>query len=318
MKQLFFFFFLITISTADAQYFSTVDAKVKSYPKFISAEKLADLISEDFNSDTEKVRATYIWLTQNIRYDLAEYYSPTKTSYSFSYSSEEEKQQKITTLNNQIVSETLSSKKAVCEGYARVFAKICTLLKIENEFIKGYIRNSPQEIGIPIFNANHAWNAVKINDEWRYFDATWGAGHEENGKWKRSFTNYFFDIPTEKLFFTHFPEQTIWQLRVKRLSKTAFYKQPIYNHKFLNTNLTLVFPTSGVIKKNKEGYIEFQIKNLKSTQKVFVGFKGSRYSQKPKINFKESTGFIKIIPPKSSKEAYLIIDGNVVLEFLIQ
>ncbi|MCH3885911.1 transglutaminase domain-containing protein [Tenacibaculum aquimarinum] len=191
MKQLFFFFFLISISAA-AQDFSTIDATVKNYPKLVSAEKLADLISEDFNSDLEKVRATYIWLTQNIRYDLAEYYSPTKTSYSFSYSSEEEKQQKITALNNQIVSETLSSRKAVCEGYARVFAKICTLLNIENEFIKGYIRNSSQEIGKPIFTPNHAWNAVEINGEWKYFDATWGAGHEENGKWKRSFNQYFF------------------------------------------------------------------------------------------------------------------------------
>lgn len=317
MKQLFFFFFLISISAA-AQDFSTIDATVKNYPKLVSAEKLADLISEDFNSDLEKVRATYIWLTQNIRYDLAEYYSPTKTSYSFSYSSEEEKQQKITALNNQIVSETLSSRKAVCEGYARVFAKICTLLNIENEFIKGYIRNSYQEIGKPIFTPNHAWNAVKINGEWKYFDATWGAGHEENGKWKRSFNQYFFDIPKEKLFLTHLPVLTLWQLRVKRISKSEFYKQPIYNHKFLNTNLVLTSPTSGIIKKNKEGYIEFQIKNLESTQKVFLGFKGSRYAQKPIVNLKNSTGFIKIIPPELSKEVYLIIDGNVVLEFLIQ
>ncbi|MCH3885912.1 hypothetical protein [Tenacibaculum aquimarinum] len=107
-------------------------------------------------------------------------------------------------------------------------------------------------------------------------------------------------------------------MRVKRISKSEFYKQPIYNHKFLNTNLVLTSPTSGIIKKNKEGYIEFQIKNLESTQKVFLGFKGSRYAQKPIVNLKNSTGFIKIIPPELSKEVYLIIDGNVVLEFLIQ
>lgn len=317
MKQILVFFFLITISVT-AQDFSIIDAKVKSYPKLISAENLANLIATDFNSDTEKVRATYVWLTQNIRYDLAEYYNPTRTSYSFSYSSEDEKQQKITTLNNQIVSETLSTRKAVCEGYARVFAKICTLLTIENEFIKGHIRNSPNEIGKPIYNPNHAWNAVKINGKWKYFDSTWGAGHEENGKWKRNFTNYFFDIPKEKLLLTHFPEETLWQLRAKRMNKTDFYNQPIYNHNFLDSNLILASPSNGIIKKDEEGFIEFKIKNLKNTQKIFVGFKENRYAQKPMVNFNNSIGYIKILPPNLSKEAYLIIDGNVVLEFIIE
>ena len=317
MKQLLFFFLIVTHS-AIAQNFSLVDEKVKTYPKLLSAQKLADNITSDFSSETEKVRAIYTWLTCNIRYDLAEYYNPTQTSFSFSYSTIEEKLKKIKALDNKIVSETLSSRKAVCEGYARVFAKVCNLLYIENVFISGYARNSSNEIGKPLPNPNHAWNAVKINGVWKYFDATWGAGYEENGKWKHNFNDYYFDIPKKKLFLTHFPEDTLWQLRVKRMNKKDFYNQPIYKSYFLNSNLELTTVSNGKLKINSEGFIHFKIKNLNSTKKIYFGFDNLKFIKKPIIATEKNIIFIKIMPPKNSKEAYLFIDGMLALEFLIE
>jgi len=65
MKQLVTFFLFLGIAV-QSQNYADVDAKVKRYPKFNSAQKLATKIASDFNSDADKIRATFIWLTENI------------------------------------------------------------------------------------------------------------------------------------------------------------------------------------------------------------------------------------------------------------
>ena len=317
MKQFFIFLFFITFSVS-AQDFSLVDSTVKTYPKILTAEKLADRIAQDFSSNSAKVRAVFSWLTQNIRYDLVEFYNPDPKKIQFQYSTEEEKQQKLKAAIHKIASETFSSRKAVCEGYARAFAEVCNLLDLENEVITGNVRNSIAEIGKIVQFENHAWNAVKLNGKWQYFDATWGAGYEDNGKWKRDINDYFFDIPKQKISLTHYAEDTLWRLRTKRISKKTFYNQPIYTAAFLKSNLKLISPTTGIIKRKTDGFIEFQLENIDKNQHVFLGFNGSNMAKIPKVILKENLATIKIIPPAEAKEAYLIIDNTVVLEFLIK
>jgi hypothetical protein len=101
MKQLLIFFLFFSFSL-HAQQFSNVDSKVRKYPKYNSPEKLAAKINIDFNDETEKVRAIYIWLTSNIRYNLSEYYNPTNKRVSFQYSSEEERLFKVQEIKNKI------------------------------------------------------------------------------------------------------------------------------------------------------------------------------------------------------------------------
>ena len=164
MKQFLFFFLLIT-SVVNAQDFSRVDVLVKSYPRYTSPQKLVDQINQDFSDDTSKVRAAFIWLTQNISYDLEKFYKPQKT-IEFRYFSEEERLQKIQNIKDKIVDDAFLTKMGVCEEYAQSFKKVCDLLQIETVIIKGYARNSSNEIGVIPKGSNHAWNAVKINNKW--------------------------------------------------------------------------------------------------------------------------------------------------------
>ena len=317
MKQL-FFLLLFTITSISAQNYLAIDSKIKTYPKLITADKLASKIAIDFNSDEEKVRAIFTWLSFNIRYDLEDFYNPKQKRIRFRYKDEADKQIKIKAIKDNIVKETLLKRKGVCEGYAQTFSKICSLLNIENEVIKGYVRNSYNDIGKIKNRTNHAWNAVKINNKWLYIDATWAAGAVTNGKWKRSFNDYFFNIPKEKYFFTHFPEDVTWQIRVKRMPLATFFKQPIYTSLFLKKEYKLLKPTSGIVHRKTDGTISFTIKNVSASQSIYCGFTGYKYAKKPKTTFNKNTVTINIIPPKNSKVAYLIIDKEVVLEFLIQ
>ena len=317
MKQL-YFFLLLTVSSLSAQDFSSVDTTVKTYPKLITAEKLADKIATDFTSDEEKVRAIFSWLSKNITYNLEEFYKPTKKRISFRYRSEADKQAKIKTIKDNIVRKTLATRTAVCEGYAQTFGKVCTLLNIENEVIKGYVRNSSNDIGKIKNRANHAWNAVKLNGKWVYIDATWAAGAVINSKWQRNFNDYYFNIPKEKYFFTHFPEDLLWQLRVKRMSLSEFFNQPIYSSSFLKKNYIINKSKSGILRKNADSSIKISLKNIKPNQKIHFGFRGHQYMKQATVSFKKNVAEISIVPPRNSKEVFLIIDEKVVLEYLLK
>ncbi|MBA6155618.1 transglutaminase [Tenacibaculum sp. S7007] len=316
MKQ-FLLLLLFTSYFGFSQEFSSIEKITKDYPKHLSSEALAKKIASDFKSKESQVKAIFNWVSKNISYDLDNFRNPKQKRIRFRYRNEAEKQQKINEIKNEIVDKTLTTRKAVCEGYAQTVAKICNLLNIENEVIKGYVRNSLNDINNVRNITNHAWNAIKINDKWIYIDATWAAGAVFNGKWQRRFNPYFYDIPKEKYFKTHLPENTLWQLRVGRITKEGYYNQPIYESSFLKSDLELISPKQGVLNNKKA--IELKIKNLKPHQKVLFGFSGYQYAKKPDdISYQNNISTIKITPPQNTRGLYLIIDNEVMLEFLIK
>lgn len=313
-----FIFFLLYSFIGLAQDLSEIKLITDTYPGLMTVEKLAKKIEIDFSTDEDKVKATYCWLTKNIRYDLKEFYNPNrKTRTTFRYRTEEEKQQKLKAINNKIVRNTLTKRRAVCEGYARTLAEVCTILNIENSLVTGHVRNSSQVIGNSSLTPNHAWNAVKINNKWIYIDATWGAGSELNGRWIRKFNPYYYNIPKNKYFKTHFPEDSVWRLRVGRITKEKYYNQPIYSNDFLKSDIELKAPTSGILKKKKDNTVHITLDNLRNKE-VFVGFLGNSNAYKPEIRKKGNSSLISFIPPVGAKQCFILIDREVALEFLIQ
>ena len=317
MKQLLFCFLLISFAT-NSQDFKKVDSLVLEYPRFSKVEDLADRISKDFTSDKNKTRAAFFWLTKNIRYNLKEYYNPNQRSYRFSYSSEEDKVNKLQAFKDKLIADTFKNKTGVCEEYAQSFKKICDLLHIESEVIKGYVRNNAREIGSVSETTNHAWNAVKVKGKWIILDATWAAGSEYNGKWVRSFNNYFFDIPKDKIFKTHYPEDKIWVLRFGRMTIDQFYKQPIYTNNFLALKTELISPKGGIIKLKASEDIKLKFKNLDSNLLIFYNFKDMKLAQKPKITKENNISTLIIKNPKKNTDLVLFINKKDALHFKLE
>lgn len=314
MKKLLALFLLLSFSL-QSQDFKYVDAKVSKYPSFSKVEDLANQIETDFSTDQEKARAAFYWLATNINYNLKEYYNPTPRTYSFRYKNEAEKQQKIAAAKNKIIQATFKTKKGVCEEYAQSFKKICDLLNIEAAVIKGNVRNSPNEIGIIQKTTNHAWNAVKLDNQWLLLDATWAAGYLYNGRWRKKFNNYFYNIPKEKIFKTHLPEKSIWILCFGRISQRDFYNQPIYGQGFLASETALIAPQKGIIEIKKDKNLELQFKNLPVETALIYNFKGNRYAQKGFLKFKDGFTFLTIPKPEKNSELYIYISSEVALQF---
>ena len=316
MKELFTLFLLINFAV-QSQNYSQVDIKVRNYPKFNSAQKLASKIDTDFNSDADKIRAAFIWLTENIRYDLQEFYNPTKKSVRFSYKNEAEKQAKLQQIKDDIINETFRKRKSVCEGYAQSFKKVCDLLQIESRIIKGYARNSSNEIGVIPKASNHAWNSVKVNNKWQLIDATWAAGYAINNKWEKNFTEFYFYPKPAELVRTHLPESTAWQLVTKAIDKKTFANQPLIGQGFFYKNLKLLSPKNGII--SKKGNIAFKIKNLTTTDIVGYQFKGQRFGKKAIVSVENSTGSFTInLDKKRRTELYIFINNEIALQYKIR
>ncbi|WP_299670180.1 transglutaminase domain-containing protein [uncultured Polaribacter sp.] len=311
----FFVLFLCFSITMNSQDFINVDAKVLKYPRFSKVENLASRIDKDFSEDEEKVRAAFFWLAKNIRYNLKEYYNPKQRNISFRYATEVEKLQKIQAAKDQIINIAFRTKKGVCEEYAQSFKKICDLLGIEAAVIKGFVRNVPSEIGKPATTSNHVWNAVKINKKWVLLDATWAAGYEENGKWVKKYNNYFYKIPKEKIFKTHFPEESIWVLRFGRITLKEFYNQPIYGQEFLASKATLISPQKGIISVEKDKSIILQFKNLALKSSIIYNFKENKYALKPILSVENEITTLSIPKPKKNSELYLYLNNDVALQF---
>ena len=112
MRQL-YFFLLLTVSSLSAQDFSSVDNTVHSYPKLITAEKLATKIASDFTTDENKIRAVFIWLAKNVTYNLEESYNPKQKRIAFRYRNEAEKQAKIKAIKDNIDKITVDGDKLI-------------------------------------------------------------------------------------------------------------------------------------------------------------------------------------------------------------
>lgn len=315
MKKTLLLFLLCSYSIF-AQNYKKTDSIVNTYPRFSIVENLANRIEKDFSSDTEKVRAAFFWLTKNIRYNLRQLYNTKQRSYRFSYSSEEEKKQKMQSLIDDLVNKAFRNKTGVCEEYAQSFKKICDLLNIKSELIKGSVRTDANDIA-NIQNPNHIWNAVEINNRWIIIDATWAAGYEYNRKWIRKFNDYYFDIPFQKIFKTHYPEDTLWRLRFGRMTIEEFYNQPIYSQQYLNNNLSLIFPKKGIIEINNTDFIEIKIKNLKN-QKLIYNFGSGSLAQKADIETNKNVSTVSIKNPRKNCILYIYIENEIALQFIIR
>lgn len=103
------------------------------------------------SSDTEKAKAIFNWVANNIKYPDHYYESDAYGSYMV-----------FTEPDYRDAFRGFHTRTGVCETYAGLSQLMLNLAGIPNVFIEGYAKNGA-----------HAWNAVRLNGAWLLFDATW-------------------------------------------------------------------------------------------------------------------------------------------------
>lgn len=180
----------------------------KNIPQFEtrSINKLANYIQKKTNSELEKARVIYSWIALNIRYD--------------------DKGYNTNDYGDLSANGVLKSRNAVCEGYSNLYKELCNALGLKSIKISGYAKGYGYTIGDKLNMPDHAWNAVRIDGEWKLVDVTWGVGSGKtvDGKLKsvQKFNDYWFCTPPREFVFKHLPENAKYQYLSNPISKQQY------------------------------------------------------------------------------------------------
>jgi hypothetical protein len=171
---------------------------------------LSEYLTADFQQDDEKFAAIYFWIAKNIDYDVKSRYETT-----------------VYKNVDEIVVEVMKKKKGVCQHFSELFNELSKLAGLESYVVNGY----GKEYG-KVMNLAHAWNVVKVEGEFYFVDATWGAGHiNPEGKYERDFSLEYFMVTPEKFIDDHISFDPMWQL----LRRPLFFEEFEYG---INYNIS--------------------------------------------------------------------------------
>ena len=281
-----------------SQNYSTVDNLVSKYPsRFDSLDNLANKINIDFQSDELKVRALFIWLVKNMKYNVN--YSHHKSLEMNVFYSEYQKKRFLSQRRKSKITSIWKSMHGDCSDFTYIFEELCKLINVECVTIKGISKNNVDLIGTDIFLKNHAWNGVKINNEWKLIDLAWASGYDTN-LFPINKTNdfYFFPNPQE-LSNTHFPVDKKWQLIEEPIDKNEFLNSPLLFSHYFDLGYELEDNQTGCLKiKNKT--IELIFDSIDLSRNLYYNVPNKNYSKK--LNpIRQSYNKYKLVIPLSTK-----------------
>lgn len=176
-----------------------------------SWDKVAHLLEDSCETETEKVYTIYTYIAGSYKYDL----NRLKLIY------------KREIRNELYLPEVIKKKKGVCGDFANLFVTLCDSLDIGCYRVSGYSRTFSVFHPVKKGYYNHAWNVVRVNGRWYPLDVTFGMQHFTNKKLDQERINYdFLFTDPVKFGIIHLPADPAFQC----LNNQRSYKEFRYKH----------------------------------------------------------------------------------------
>ncbi len=272
------YFLLIIISIvsikANCQYnLYKVDSIVfsKIY-KSTDVKELSKEIARDFKSDSNKIRAFYIFVVKNINYDIT-------LSKRVWYPKSQEEMDSITLHE---VNNCIKYKKGICWDYSALFEKLCFYQGIEVEQIGGTLRYS--EIMPENRPANHCWNSLTINGKRKFIDCTF----EPPDEYVKSEYDKFYLVAPEEFIYRCFPDDPSKQYLKSAVTYNQFKSLTYVHNAFYEHKINNLFPNVLNMKINANAHylISFQIANIDKLTSIEVYINDSLFQTIEEIKSK--------------------------------
>lgn len=171
----------------------------------VLTKKLAQRITKDTQSDSEKVYAIYHWIATNISYD-----NQLRLNTDL--------QKKIYVSEENVIKNVLERRKALCGGFAFLFKELCENVGVSAEVVHGFTKNYSSKIPDDK-TPTHTWNVVKLNGNWKLLDITWAVAHGQS-----NIPDDFWYLTNPRDFiYSHYPEDPRWILLPSAISLTEFH-----------------------------------------------------------------------------------------------
>jgi len=278
------FLLLFLITSTYPQKYKLVDSIVSNYPKSITnPNELASYINRAFVLQEEKARAIFTWIALNIEYDIQAIAEPKGTDSLKIV--EELKKRKEEQFKEGIIQYTLRKGKGICIEYSILFKYICEHVSLQCETIYGAAKSGVLNIDSIPDRVKHAWNAVKIGDEWKLVDVTWASGYYDakSARMVQKFNDFFFFTPAKIFAYSHLPSDSRGMLT--GTTKESFDKAPVYYSTYFQRNINIEKPRKGKISAGRKSMIRFVITNCNSECLYFeFGNENERRVVCPKVS----------------------------------
>lgn len=214
--------FGLTLGLAQPGHDARIDQRALAAPaqRERSLEELARYLCPADYTEDDKVRSIFRWVADRITYDL----DGLRSNH----------------LGGQQPEQVLQSRKAVCEGYSRLFQALAQKAGLRAEFISGKSSyNDRLPFKLPDGMGGHGWNAVYLRGRWRLLDVTWAAGSvDSEARFKKRFDDYWYLTPPEQFVYTHLPKDSSWQMLSSPWSSERFESTPQYSALFFRFGMT--------------------------------------------------------------------------------
>lgn len=191
----------------EQQSWQAVDRHALQAPRDVEASiaALGAYLTKASATQAGKVRAIFRWMTDRIAFNAADFAAGKQVPAG--------------------AEEVLKNRSGVCEGHANLFMELCREGGIEAVRVLGFSRGYAPNPDAGV-RPNHAWNAVKVDGQWRLVDVTWGAGGVNAKGFTKRFDEYYFFPSPEGFIFHHFPDEPRWQLLDPPVTAEAFLAWP--------------------------------------------------------------------------------------------
>lgn len=229
------------------------DPKMTKIPQNIEAyrvntpdeyiKQIVSYINEGAKDDFDRVKKAHDLVAVLIRYDAANFWA--------------------NSVPDQSYQNVLKTRLAVCEGYANLFKRLCDELKITCEKVTGFARGvgtSPL-VGDTPNVSNHAWNIVTIESESYLIDCTWDSGFMDGRVAKQQYTTDRLFLKPEHFIYTHFPQNSSYQLLSTSLTVAQFCLLPFFSPKFFELASELSINLQKINQINNMLSFEYTIKD---------------------------------------------------------
>ena len=261
MKKKLRFSFLIFCSLAGfSQNYQVIDQKVRTYPAFESLSDLGIRIQNDFAADSLRVRAAFIWVTDNMAYGRNTAGSDGLNMH-VRYSSERDREEAIYDLVELRIAQAFRKKMGVCIDYSLFLNALFEQFGLPSKIITGVVKTEIEDIQGEEKLRNHSWNAVQLNGRWRLMDATWAAGFSdpETGRFVKKYLDHYYFTDPSDFIRHHFPVKEEWQLLEQPVDATSFFSAPIFLPDYCEEDIHLSSQTSGILTlaEGEENYLYF-------------------------------------------------------------
>ena len=225
------------------QDFSQIDrlAKQLNYSG-TSVTELANLLAQNAQTESEKARIIYAWITQHITYDVAAF---------------------LDAVNNDnypdvTVETVLRDRTTICSGYSNLYYALAEAMNLESVIVIGYAKGATPA-SEKFQDINHAWNSVRIDGAWYLLDAAWGAGSVRDNEFVPDYKPYYFATAPEEFINNHYPQDKGWQLLNNTYTRAEFDGLPSISSRFYNLGLKLVSHKNYQISTSNRLNIEVKI-----------------------------------------------------------